>query len=154
MATSTHVPRRGFHKAIPATSAALIAPTVAQLSEDEDPILPLYRQWIEARLEWLRWADFPGNGNWDMAESKAAEAQEDAALFAMTDITPISLAGIAALIHVLWDIDGPARAPENEDYEDEIRAPNYKLMLAIWRATSGRADVPMMATNLVPTGTK
>ncbi|WP_187393022.1 hypothetical protein [Maritimibacter fusiformis] len=29
----------------------------------EDPILPLYRQWVAARDEWHRYVGLPGNEN-------------------------------------------------------------------------------------------
>ncbi len=117
-------------------------PTPEDASAAADPVMPLYRQWDDARKDWHRWADFPGNGNWDMPESKAAESRQAAAFKEMIEMTPTSMAGIAALAHVLWDTDGPSVVPECEGYQAQADTPGCKLMLAIWRAASGEQGPP------------
>ena len=133
--------RRNLLMALPVAGAAVAIPALAK-AETEDPILPLYRQWVAARNEWYRCADIPGNGNCDMPESKAAEAQGDAAFWAMIEMTPSSMEGIAALIHVLWDLDGPSVTTDCEEYDELADRPNCKLMRAIWRGASGRNGLP------------
>lgn len=44
MAATTHIPRRGFLKAIPAAGAALAVPAMAG-AEGESPLRALYREW-------------------------------------------------------------------------------------------------------------
>lgn len=135
--------RRRLMLALPASASAFAMPSLAGAMPEADPILPLYRQWLQAREEWCRYADLPDNGNWDMPESKAAEELEDAAFWAMIEMTPTSMAGIAALIHVLWVLDGPNGAIGSEDYLEEVNDPNCKLMRAIWRAASGEDAFPL-----------
>ena len=133
--------RRKLFMGMPLVAAALTVPALAK-AEGEDPILPLYRQWVTARKEWYRYVDLPGNGNWDAPESKAASDQEDAAFWAMINMTPTSMAGIAALIHVLWDLDGPSGPTDSEEYLENADHPNCKLMRAIWRGASGQQGLP------------
>ncbi|WP_187393023.1 hypothetical protein [Maritimibacter fusiformis] len=56
----------------------------------------------------------------------------------MIEMTPTSMEGIAALIHVLWSLEGPKLAPVNV----EANHPNCKLMGAIWRYASGQNGLP------------
>lgn len=140
-ANSEALTRRNLLAALPVAGAAVAIPPLA-LAEEEDPILPLYRQWVAARREWYRYADLPDNGNWDMPESQVASDQEDAAFAAMIELTPSSMAGIAALMHVLWDLEGPVVASDSEEYLEHAGRPNCKLMLAIWRAASGQRGLP------------
>lgn len=111
--------------------------------EPEDPLLPLHREWWTARQEWLRLARLPGNEDWDLPESLAAEAREDAAYKAMHELTPTSMAGIAALAHVLWTVAGPS-APEDlvDAYVQDCEKDECKLIAAIWRASSGETGTP------------
>ena len=123
------------------TAAALpAAPAFA--APHVDPVLPLYRRWLEARRLCLRLADLPGNGNYDAPESKEAEALESEAFSAMIDLTPNSMAGTAAIAHVLWDLDGPSVSPENPEYDERTNDPNNKQIRAIWRAASGQNGLP------------
>ncbi len=122
-------------------ATAQAVPALAR-AEDEDPILPIYRRRVAARKEWYRYIDLPENDKWDMPESKAAEAIERAAERAMIDMTPTSMAGIAALIHVLWDMEGPRAPADSEDFLGQADDPPCKLMTAIWRGASGQQGLP------------
>ena len=108
----------------------------------EDPIMPLFRQWRAARDEWLRVFDLPGNGSFDIPEVAAAIKREHAALYAMLDLTPISIAGIAALATVLWDLGGPSMDESQEGFAEASALPEQKLMLAIYRGASGESGLP------------
>ncbi|MBI6628318.1 hypothetical protein [Pontibaca salina] len=134
--------RRDFMKAAPAALAVSTLPAATLAHEEADPILPLYRQWVDARKEWYLYADLPGNGDWDMPESMAAQAKEDDAFWAMIEMTPTSTEGIAALSHVLWDLEGPSVVPEHKEYAERANEPHRKLMRAIWRAASGQNSLP------------
>jgi len=127
-------------KAAPVVCAAAVVPAVA--SEPEDPIVPVYREWCAAREDWRRTARKPGNENWDTAECLAAQEREEDAAYELAEMTPTSMAGIAALAHVLWEINGPGILPGSEDYDQECEAIHNKLMLCIWRGASGKTDVP------------
>lgn len=129
-----------------APATAGVNKALVSAAEPEDPILPLYREWMAARIEWCRLSDLPGNGNWDSPESIAAEAREDAAFSAMVDMTPTGMAGIAALAVVLWDWSGPCSVPLDEAaFREQCDEPSNKLILAIWRAASGRNGLPPRA---------
>lgn len=97
-------------------------------AQPEDPILPLYRQWLAARAE----------GD----DSEAGVTLEASAFWDMTTLTPTSQAGIAALAHGLWSLHGPGFEPEDERYEGEFADPTVRLILAIWRAASGKGGTP------------
>lgn len=132
--------RRALLAGLPIAATTLAAPALA--GEAEDPILPYYREWIAATREWLSYAELPGNGNWDMPASRAAAARIDAAFFAMIEMTPVSMAGIAALAHVIWDSEGPSGFHDSSKFVEECAEPGNKLMLAIWRAASGESGLP------------
>ena len=122
--------------AVPVAGAALMLPALAEASEPEDPILPLYREWWAARREWYRYAFLPGNGNFDRPESVAADARIDAAFYAMLETTPTTMEGIAALITVWWNLEGPM-VLDGEEYRKACNEPGNKLIRAIYRAASG-----------------
>lgn len=121
--------RRHLIASAPAAAFAVSLPGAAQ-ADTPDPVIPVYERWLAARADWKRHKDVPGNENWDAPESLEAEARENAAFGEMLDMTPASMAGIAALAHVLWDLDGPVA-------DTDAPEPNAKLMLGILRATIG-----------------
>ncbi|MFE3836937.1 hypothetical protein [Pseudogemmobacter sonorensis] len=137
--------RRRLFGAIPAFSfGALVdaGASSAKTKGESDPILPLFREWVAARKEWYRHADPPGNGNWDMPESKAAEARENAAFRAVLEMTPTSMAGIAALATVMWDLNEAVDGSHCEGLAETVEQQNEKLIAAIYRAASGRNEIP------------
>ncbi|MEW5421929.1 hypothetical protein [Amorphus sp. 3PC139-8] len=129
------------YRNVPLVGRALfaLAPTTARA---RDPIVPLYRQWLSARktLDYL--VDLPGGYDSEAPDAKAAQTREDEAFWAMIELTPTSVEGIAALAHVLWELEGPAVLPDHEDFQEEADSPNCKLMRAIWRAAAGRDGLP------------
>ncbi|TCP39799.1 hypothetical protein [Rhodovulum marinum] len=134
------VTRRTALASTAAAGAALWAG--ASASAPEDPILPLYRQWVQARKDWHKYADLPGNEHWNMPESIEAADREDRAFYAMLELTPCSMEGIAALAHVLWDLDGPSVVPEHPEYAEQCERTENKLVRAIWRSASGETGLP------------
>lgn len=131
--------RRALLAALPASGLALATPADASAN---DPILPLYHEWIAAMREWVRLMDMPGNEDFDWPESIAANNRADHAMFAMIELTPTSVEGLAALSHVMWYLSGPCFRPDQPEYEEQCEEPAKKAMLAIWRAASGEADHP------------
>ncbi|ARO13369.1 hypothetical protein BVG79_00007 [Ketogulonicigenium robustum] len=122
----------------PISGNGIFSPILSLISDaEDDPIVPLYREWAKAREEFFALADLPGNEDWDWPESVDADARENAAFWKMIELTPTSLAGIAALTHVLWTLDGPTAIEGSSDRKEEANHPNCKIMRAIWRATSG-----------------
>lgn len=138
-ANGAAISRRNLLAALPASTLALSLPASAK---QEDPILPLYRDWKLARKEWHRLSDMPGNENWDCPESLAADDRESAAFWAIVDMTPVSIEGIAALAHVLWINDGPNSRADDPDYPVECAWPGNKMIRAIWQAASGQDGLP------------
>lgn len=133
--------RRNLLLALPVAGLAAAVPALAN-ADEEDPILPLYRQWLAARDDWHRHADLPGNEDWNAPQSQAASDRKQAAFSAMVEMTPTSMAAMAALIHVLWDLDGPTLSEGSEGYLAEAEEPNCKLMRALWRGASGQHGFP------------
>lgn len=110
----------------------------------EDPVLPLFREWVAARRTWYDRIEGPdGDDTWSLPDTKDASAQENTAYNALLHTTPTTLAGIAALAVVLWDLashDIPPGVPiEALHLPDE---PALRLIAAIWRAASGRDGFP------------
>lgn len=109
---------------------------------ETDPILPFYRKWWASHVEWNRLADLPGNEEWDWPESIEARDQEHAAMQKMLEITPTSLAGIAALAHLMWVDEGPSLRTDNPEYAEECAQRENIMILQIWRAASGQGGLP------------
>ncbi len=139
---SPKINRRTLLAAIPASSGALAFPVVGMASQKADPILPLYREWCDARAEWIHYSEMPGNEDWKWPESTDSAAREDAAFFRMIDMTPVSMEGLAALAHVHWDTDGPVHVETRENFTVECNQSGNKLMAAIWRGASGQNGLP------------
>lgn len=105
----------------------------------EDPVLRVYRELIAARREWC---GAGARSGWDSDAAEAASSREDALLYAIADMTPTSMAGIAAVAAVLWDLAGPGLAEGSELFNEDVEQPNNKLIIAIWRAASGKKGFP------------
>lgn len=125
--------RRAVLKAGP---AVVVAP--AALAAPQDPILPLYRQWREAHEAWKARVN---THDWEGPEMTALAEREEAAFNLMIDMTPTSLAGIAALAHVMWSWTA-LWAEGTEEREAEIDSCENLMLAAIWRAASGEVGVP------------
>lgn len=111
-----------------------------------DPILPLYQEWRAARATWYELADLPENGNWDMPESLDAEAREEQAFTKMIETLPTTQAGLAALVDVLWSVAAPDLiGDQHVHYAERLEEPANKLMIRLWRATSGHEGLPPSA---------
>lgn len=104
--------------------------------------MPIYRAWNKAITEWNHYAEMPGNENLDWPEAKAAEARENAAFSAMIDMSPVSMEGIAAIAHLLWETEGLDVIPTNEEYSAHCDSAGNRLIRAIWRAASGKEGLP------------
>ncbi|WP_133119887.1 hypothetical protein [Pseudooceanicola lipolyticus] len=122
-----------------------IATLVSAATEPDDPVLPHYRAWLAARADWLRAAELPGNGNLEHPDSREAELREQQALELMIETPPTSLAGIAALVFIFWDWEGPSSLNAAR-FEEECQLLPNKLLLAIWKATSGQNGAPERLT--------
>lgn len=136
--------RRGFLGATASgLAAAVSAPSALALAASpEDPVLPLFREWVAARMEWYRYADLPENGNYELPESRAAEEREFAAFRAICDTTPTTRAGIAAVAVVLWDCEGPDSQPGTDEFADQCERHTSRLIRAVWCAASGDTTLP------------
>jgi hypothetical protein len=132
-----HVNRRSLLAG--AVAAGVSAPLAVSLAaEVEDPVLPLFRQWVAARIDWYKHVD----GDWDEPEALAAEHRETETYRAIVDTVPTTSAGIAALVCVLWDVIGPSYLIGSEDYLDELQKGEIKLLRSIWCAASGHDGLP------------
>ncbi|ARE38324.1 hypothetical protein RGUI_0183 [Rhodovulum sp. P5] len=143
-ATDTALPvtRRAALTGAAALAASLPPASSVMAGASEDPILPLYREWVQARKDWYALADLPGNEDWDSPETIEAQDREDRAFWALCDLTPCSMEGVAALAHVLWVLDGPSVVPTHPEYADQCAWPENRLLAAIWRAGSGQTGLP------------
>lgn len=138
--------RRNFIATVPLLGFAA-APALRGV-EPEDPILPLYREWLAARAEWLA-ADLAAEREGRIDNLcpivRAAEDREYAALDEMCGLKPVSLSGIAALAHALWVCGGPSLLEGTPDWEEECETWENRLIASIWRGASGQEGLPSRA---------
>ena len=142
MAERQYTTRRNMLKALPLAAGIPLIPEVAQGALREDPIMPLYRQWVQARKEWFRLSELPENADSDSAEMVAAEEVEEQAFWAISRMKPVSMKGMAAVMHLLWDLDGPYAIFDSEKYESQLDEPSNRLMLALWQSMTGHVTPP------------
>lgn len=127
-----------------AGTAAVLAPTTLVVADvPDDPVLPFYRAWVAARIEWYRQVDILGTGNSDSPECLAAQDREHVAFLEMLEVTPTTLMGIAALTNVLWDHEGPCAREDTPQFEEECEARTSRLLRGIWRASTGLDGLPL-----------
>lgn len=132
-ATHTSTTRRGALKLTVAVTATAF-PDGQVEAEEDDPILPLYREWWDGMTEWYRIIRAPGYKG-ETPESVKAWRRWINAGDAIRDMTPTSMAGIAALAHVFWEFLGSASDEAELD-------PEFKPVVLIWRAASGKDGWP------------
>lgn len=139
-ANTSAMSRRAFSTALPASVVTLTLPAVA--SQEPDPVVMLYREWLEIRREWRELTDLPGNGNFDDPRSLAAEAREDAAAEQMMRLKPTSLEGVAAMAALAWAYIEPGHLDPKE-YQKGIQTNDCRAVLAIWKACTGKDGYPV-----------
>ena len=132
--------RRSLLAALPAAGALAALPAAVTAAET-DPVVSIYRDWLEARREWRDLADLPGNENWDDPRSLAAEARECAAMEQMLAMTPTSLEGIGALVALTWLYAGPSRL-DTEEYAAEAMSIEGRALMAVWKICTGKEGYP------------
>ncbi|MEB3417026.1 hypothetical protein ACFSDD_04410 [Salipiger marinus] len=133
--------RRALLTALPASTAALAVPSIAPAAP-EDPMMPLYRQWMEARRDWLALVTAPGNENWDDPRSLEARDREHAAEAGMLTLTATSLEGIGALAALTWDYISPA-CIDPVEFAERAQSLECRAVMAIWRACTGLDGYPI-----------
>lgn len=111
-------------------------------TSDNDPIIPFYSEWCTHRAEWHRLNDLPDNDGRQTAELDKTEKQEFQCYEAMASLTPVSMAGIAALAHAQWAYEGPSILPSDPQYKAECDQPENRIIASIWRFASGHHGLP------------
>ncbi len=132
--------RRTLMLALPTSGVTLALPAAA-MADQPDPLVPLYREWLDARQIWSNLANLPGNGNSLDPESFAAEARVFAAEEAMLTIKPTSLEGLAALAALAWSYVGPC-ATDTDEFERQAQMYECRAIMAIWGACTGKNSWP------------
>lgn len=139
---ASNITRRSILKAAPALAAVAAAPVALAAVPVEDPVLAPYRRWSESRSAWTALMDADLTKPEQSPDVRALMDVELTAFWEITKLTPTTMAGVAAVAHVLWAIDGPSLVTSHPGHEEELRNPEHVLKAAIWRCASGQADVP------------
>lgn len=105
-----------------------------------DPILEPYNRWWAAYTEFARLSGT--DVSWESPEMVALSEARDEARQQVEDMEPVTMAGIAALVHVAWATDAMPHAEGSEDYLREAERPFCKMLAAIWRRASGETGLP------------
>lgn len=107
----------------------------------DDPILSHYREWVSALEEMYRLVHLQVSDD----DPRMVECDRRAA-FALSEMEatpPQSVEGIAALVHVVWDVCGPAPAAWAHDYAEACEYPEHRWILTLWRAVTGKSTPPL-----------
>lgn len=135
------MPRRTLLTALPAATAALTLSPAAAAS-DPDPVVALYREWLDARRAWRELADLPGNEDWDDPRSLAAEERETLAENRMLETVPTTIEGIGALVALSWAYGQPV-STDPEKYAQEASHIELRALMAAWKACTGLDGYPV-----------
>lgn len=121
----------------------LAATPVLAAVEPEDPLLAIYSRWCAVRAERMIAIHDAESARRDPCPIvEALSDREFAAFDELRELTPASLAGIAACAHALWLYGGPCSLEGTADWHEECRSWENELILSIWRAASGRDGFP------------
>lgn len=129
-----------------ATPAFWVAAPVVALSTEiaaPDPFLDHYLQWVEARNEWLKLAEMPGNDDWDWPESIAAESAQNEAFFLMSNLMPTSIEGFAAMAHLVWIERGFSQGCDSEEFQTPFERALNRIIFNLYAGLCGEASVPV-----------
>ncbi len=132
------VNRRTAFSALPVTGLAIALALPGNIEGNvSDPVVSLYAEWLTARKQWRALAELPGNENWRLPQSLAAEAREKEAAAKMLSTRPTSLAGVGALAALLWDEVNPG-FNDPDEFASAVCSLECQLVLAIWRHCTGQ----------------
>lgn len=107
----------------------------------DEPILIHYREWVSALEEMYRLVHLQVSD--EDPRMIECDQRADVALRLIETTPPQSVEGIAALVHVVWDVCGPAYAAWSQDYADACEYPEHRWILTLWRAVTGKSTPPV-----------
>lgn len=125
-----------------AAPGLLAAPLIARAGHADAELLHHYRLWVQARRDWYRLSDLPGNENWDTPEMVDATRREDEAFEAIMATPAQTMEGIAVLAALVWDANGPTAYEHHPEYAEQAAYYENRPTLALWRSATGRNDHP------------
>lgn len=125
-----------------AAPGLLAAPLIARAGHADAELLHHYRLWAQAKRDWYRLSEVPGNEDWDCPESLDADRRQDAAFDAMMAIPARTMEGIAVLAALIWDCNGPDALVSHPEYAVQAAWHENRPTLALWRCATGRDDHP------------
>lgn len=96
-----------------------------------DPVLPHYHNWHAACDKWCRLIKVLDDRHPFVI---AARDEMDAAFHMLIRTVPATDAGVAALIRVLWQLDGPTDDPEAVTADMLRESPSAAIMHSVLRA--------------------
>ena len=125
-----------------AAPGLLAAPLVARAGHADAELLHHYHLWAQAKRDWYRLSDLPGNENWDTPEMVEATRREDEAFAAMMATPARTMEGMAVLVALMWDVNRPDVAVSHPDYDAQADHYQNRPIMALWRSVTGRSDYP------------
>jgi hypothetical protein len=131
--------RRTLCIALPA--AGLVAPAAAS-PQAPDPMVILYREWLDVRRTVRDLMNLPGNEEWDDPRILAAQDREDAIEREMLETRPTSIEGIAALAALAWVYVHPGLT-DPEEFVHFAQSRDCQAVIALWKACTGLDGYPM-----------
>lgn len=134
--------RREVNAALPAFAVASAMTTCADASpSDDSEYLALYRELVDANEAWRTYADGPSTG-WNDATFDRLSDRFSALLDRFDQMSPVTMEGLAAMIHVQWIDDGPTSKRGSEAWHEEVESPELMRVVRLWRAASGQDGLP------------
>ena len=128
------ITRRAFTGSL---AALAVAPLPTDAAITEDPILPLYREWLAAITAWRKMAET--DLSWESEAMKVFWVRKTAAYSAALHLVPLGKGGIAALCHMILDEEtGPGVVEDHPEYWEKFNERQNRGIYRIFEAVTGQ----------------
>lgn len=125
---------------LPEAVESLKAQLADALVSPEDPAVSLCREWL--RLDrYLNSHDVFPRGEPEPPEWQEAYERSSDLLRAIEKATPRTIEGVALMLSVVWRSSGPASRPGTEDWERDMKNPEYQLLSRVRRGAYAVAGI-------------
>ncbi|GAD54921.1 hypothetical protein [Limimaricola cinnabarinus] len=127
------------------TVTALRADAERLAATGEDPVVALCQRWKSMRTAVAGMLDEEVGGHFDAPELEEAEEAQRRIERQLQRMVPTSAEGLAAMMDVYWNLEGPVGMPGTEGWEMEMQNPQYLFLRRLRHGAfvvAGQAGTP------------
>ncbi len=127
------------------TVAALRADADRLAATGDDPVVVLCQRWKSMRTAVAAMLDEEVGGHFDAPELEETEEAQRRIERQLQRMVPTSVEGLAAMMDVYWNLEGPVGMPGTEGWEMEMQNPQYLFLRRLRHGAfivAGQAGTP------------